>query len=336
MKREFDKKKITNVLFGVAVFILTANLVTGKLLKGRINSEKDELKSSEIELHFKSALSNLGIKEGLLQRQQGDGSPVKFSVQVPKDLPVVEILQEMNYVFNPTEIEIRTVENKIGGKTSVDFLSENEIRLYAELSYGSELSRKNVNVGFLVTRFEEENETDSLLLDFPEHFAVVLVPSKASVEFAGKIIKKRNEYVIYLGDDIEELKYKLSEDYSVPRLKNSIREIVGSFPQAVFFLIDTHSALYKSKVYSLLKEEFRKRRITLIEERDFKSLSGEEANNCLKLFSDILSDMEERENKVFLVSAEDFLNLNSVIIKYRKLGYRFTNPSSLLFKQAKK
>jgi hypothetical protein len=332
MKRVFDKKKIINILFGVAVFILTANLVISRLLKDRINSEKNELKSSEIELYFKSALSNLGIKESLIQRQQGDGSPAKFSVQVPKDLPVVEILQEMNYVFNPTEIGIKTVENKIGGKTSVDFLSGDEIRLNAELSYGSELSRKNVNVGFLVTRFEEENETDSLLLDFLEHFAVVLVPSKASVEFAGKIIKKRNEYVIYLGDDIEELNYKLSEGYSVARLKNSIREIVGSFPQAVFFLIDTHSALYKSKVYPLLKQEFEKRKITLIEERDFKSLSGEETDNCVELFSNILNDMEKGENKVFLVSAEDFLNLNSAIIKYRKLGYRFTNPSSLLFK----
>jgi hypothetical protein len=40
--------------------------------------------------------------------------------------------------------------------------------------------------------------------------------------------------------------------------------------------------------------------------------------------------MNAGEDKIFLISAEDFLVLNSEIMKYRKLGYRFTNPSALM------
>lgn len=331
MKRTFDKKKIINTLFGIAVFILAANLVFGKFLKEDISSDKNELSSSKIELQFKGALFNLGLKEDLIQRQKGNGSQVKFTVQIPKDLPIVLILQEMNYVFNSAEVEIKSVESKIGGKTSVDLISGNKMKLNALLNYDTKANRKKVRVGFLITRFDEEYETDSLLLDFPEYFAVVLIPSKSSAEFVEKIIKKRKEYVVSLDDNIEELEYKLSNDYSVPRLKNSIREIVGSFSRAVFFLVDTQSELYKSKVYSLLKKEFEKRKIKLIEGNNFKSISHGEPDTSYRLFSEVLDNMNSGSDTVLLVSAKDFLSLSSAIEKYRKLGYRFTNPSALLF-----
>jgi hypothetical protein len=203
MKWALDKKKIINTLFGIAVFILAANLVTGKFLKEDISNDKNELSSSSIELQFKVTLSNLGLKEDLVQKQKGNNSQVRFSVQVPQDLPIVLILQEMNYVFNSAEVEIKSVENKIGGKTSVDLISGNEIKLNVLLNYDTKAYRKKIRVGFLITRFEEEYEIDSLLLDFPEYFAVVLIPSKASAEFVEKIIKKRKEYVIYLDDNIQ-------------------------------------------------------------------------------------------------------------------------------------
>lgn len=330
MKRVFDKKKVINILFGMAVFILAANLITGEFLKGKINNNKNELKLSEIELQFISALSNLGVKGDLIQKRKGNNSPVKFSVRVPRDLPVVVILQEMNYVFDPSDVEIQTVENKLGGKTSTNFSSGDEIKLNAEFFHDSELSRKNIHIGFLVTRFEEESETDSLLLDFPERFAVVLIPSNVSSEFAKKIIERRKEYVVYLGDDIEELEYKLSDDYSASRLRNSIREIVGTFQQAVFFLVDTQSVLYKSKAFYLLKEELEKRKIILMESSNFENLSMEGTDDSSELFTRAIDSMRKGDNKILLVSAQDFLNLNSTIVKYRKMGYRFTLPSSLI------
>ena len=42
MKKAFDKKKLVNILFGVAIFILAVNLVVGKLLKNGIQHRGEE------------------------------------------------------------------------------------------------------------------------------------------------------------------------------------------------------------------------------------------------------------------------------------------------------
>ena len=329
MNKTFDKKKIVNILFGVAVFILAATLVVGKLSK-KNNQNKSEENSEVIESQFKNALFNLGIKEDWITKQKGDNKPLKFSVKVPKDLPIVLILQEMNYVFNNKNVEIKSSENKIGGKTLLDFISGGETKLETAFNYDANVVRKSVRVGFLVSRFKGNTETDSLLLDFPENFAVVLIPSKSSAEFVKKIIQNRKEYVIYLDDNIDELEYKLKSNYSISRLKSAIRTIVGAFPQSVFFLIDDKSDLYNSPAYRLIKEEMGKRKIRLIDKNSFNELAEVDGKNISYVFDNSLSKLQGGEDKIFITSAEDFLSLKLEIIKYRKLGYRFSNPSALL------
>ena len=84
-------------------------------------------------------------------------------------------------------------------------------------------------------------------------------------------------------------------------------------------------------MYPLLKEELEKRKIKLLEESRFKSLSYAEKKDLFEIFNNALDNINSGEDKVYIISAEDFLSLNPEIIKYRKLGYRFTNPSALLF-----
>jgi hypothetical protein len=329
MNKTFDKKKIVNILFGIAVFILAANLVIGKFAK-KGSRDKSEENSGVIESQFKDALSNLGIKEDWITKQKGNDEPLKFSVKIPKDLPVVLILQEMNYVFNTANVVIKSSENKIGGKTLLDFISGGETKLEAVFNYDSKVERKSVRVGFLVNRFKQDTETDSLLLDFPENFAIVLVPSKSSVEFKKKIIESRKEYVVYLDDNIDELEYRLKSSYSVSRLKSALRTIVGAFPQAVFFIIDNKSDLYNSPAYSLIKKEMEKRKIRLLDKNSFNDLAEANGKNINNVFDDLLNKLQGGEDKILIISAEDFLSLKPEIIKYRKLGYRFSNPSALL------
>jgi hypothetical protein len=81
-----------------------------------------------------------------------------------------------------------------------------------------------------------------------------------------------------------------------------------------------------------LKKEFEKRKIKLIEGNNFKNISPGEPDTSYRLFSEVLDNMNSGSDTVLLVSAKDFLSLSSAIEKYRKLGYRFTNPSALLFK----
>ncbi len=329
MNRLFDQKKIINILFISAVAILLINLLLDKIFFNS-NQNNIELTSTEIDSTFRTALFNLGIKEEWIKTGKGE-YPVNLSVSVPKDLPIVLILQEMNNAFDTNEVKVNSLEKKIGGNAAINLISGGETKLKAQLSYSNKVLRKTARVGFIVNKFSNDNDSDSLLLVYPEQFAFLLIPSKASKEGVKKILKYDKEFIIYLNDGIDELGFKLNDNYSTIRLKNSIREIVGTFPQAVFFMIDNQSSLYKSKVYPLLKEEIEKRNIRLIEEGYFKSLSAGESDNPVEAFNYALDKMNAGEDKVFLISADDFLALNSEIIKYRKLGYRFTNPSALLF-----
>jgi len=331
MSKFFDQKKIINILFIAAVVILVVNLVLDKFFLEKNNEENSELTTTEIDSTFRLALFNLGIHEDWIKKQKGREKPVNLSVRIPKDLPIVLVLQEMNNVFDTNRVKINSVEKKIGGSTTLNLISGGEEKLKASLIYNDKVKRKTVRIGFIVNRTDDDIETDSLLFEYPEKFAFMLIPSENSAEFVKKILKNEKEYIIYLNDQIDELKFKLSEDYSAVRLKNSIREIVGTFPQAVFFLIDDKSSLFNSNVYPLLREELEKRKIRLIEESTFKNLSSLEKENSFEIFNNALDNLNSGEDKVYIISTEDFLALNPEIIRYRKLGYRFTNPSALLF-----
>ena len=105
---------------------------------------------------------------------------------------------------------------------------------------------------------------------------------------------------------------------------------MGAFPQSVFFLIDDKSDIYNSPAYLLIKNEMEKRKIRLVNKSNFRELiraNGKDVNN---IFDSSLDKLQGGEDKIFIVSAEDFLSIKPEIIKYRKLGYRFSNPSALL------
>lgn len=331
MKKFFDRKKIINILFITTVVILVINLLLDKFFLDGSNNGNTELTTEKIDSTFRSALFNLGISEDWV-KVKGIEDPVNLEVRIPKDLPVVLVLQEMNNVFDTNEVKINSYEKKPGGNTILNFISNKNVKLKASLVYNDKSKRKTVRVGFIIKDINLNSETDSLLFQYPEQFAFLLTPSEKSAEFVKEILKNGKEYIIYLNDEIDELKFKLSDNYSTNRLKNSVREIVGAFPQAVFFLIDDKSTLYNSNVFPLLKEELGKRKIRLVEEKDLPNLESSEKENILEIFNFALESLNSGEDKIYIIPVENFLSLNPEIIKFRKLGYRFTNPSALLFR----
>jgi hypothetical protein len=327
MNKFFNRKTIINILFISAVSLLLLNLISDKLFSEEKITEKAELTSAEIDSVFRSALFNLGIHEDWIKKHKAN--PEKLSVQIPMDLPAVLILSELNNIFDTSAVKIKSVEKKIGGSTMISFISGEEEKLYADLIYNDKIKRKRVRIGFIVKGDGPDAETDSILLDYPEQFALLIHPSDASKNLVKKITSSGKEYIIYLNDEIKELEFKLDEDYSDHRLKNSVREIVGTFPGALFFMIDDRSSLYSSKVLPLLKDELEKRKIKLTEESRYNNLNITEGDNLTEQLNQTLNSLETGEDKLLIISSLNFLKLNNEFAKYRKLGFRFTNPSTL-------
>lgn len=325
-----DENKIVQLLFILALLFLAANLVFDKLYNTK-PAENTELSFDEINTRFNNALSNLGMSEDWIKKKKGNDNTVILQVQVPKDLPVTLILQELNNVFKPGEAIIHSIEKTFDRKTVLNISSGDEVKLSAEFTYNNKIRRKSVRVGFLVTGLGKGEKTDSLLLIYPEAFAAILIPSKSSAEFVKKISKYNKEYIVYLNDEITELDFKLSDSYSNLRLKNSIRLIVGSFSKAIFFLVDDNSNLFSSSIFPFIKEEIEKRKIRLVEQSSFNNITNSPEEDLAENFRLKMEAMASGEDGLFIISSSDLISLQYELASFRKRGYKFTNPSALSF-----
>ena len=99
------------------------------------------------------------------------------------------------------------------------------------------------------------------VLNIPELFYTVLTPKDESKKRLSQLSKAGKRYALLLDDNITELNFKLSSSYSDDKIKKSIKEIVGTFYNAAFFIIDDRSDLFESKKYPLIQSELLKRGI---------------------------------------------------------------------------
>jgi len=324
----FDKKKVFQLLFFTTIFLIIANLIIDKYFVSKSDSE---ISGTIINEKFREAVFNFGLKEewiksNTVNRKISDSLFASYNINVPADLPITIMLNEIVSLFSDEPVLISSKEKKINGTTLLNISSGKKLKLTAEFKYNSTLKRKAGIVGILIEGLEDI-EKDSVILNFPENFASVIIPSKESSKFVKKIIDYKKEYAVMIGDAKNDLDYKLSSSYSENRLKNSIRAIAGGFPHAICFLADNNSEIYSSRVFSFIKNEFVKRKIALIDLGDVEKLN--EGEDIFLNFRKMVENSNGK-GKLIFISSEAFRELIPEIIKLRKIGYKFVNPSTIL------
>ncbi len=336
-----SSKRITiQILFGVIVALIIANIVYKKYFTIEIPSEKGEVSASSIEKKFLNNINSFGFKNEWITKtkyssaasnEKIDDSLKAYKISVPEDLPITVIINEINSSLKNDNVEIISKEEKINGKTKLFIYSKNILKLYSVIDYNNETRRKAGYVGIVISSLENLNEDEvDQILNFPELFGYYVIPSKESSLFVKKHLKLKKEYLVLLGDDIDDLKFKLKVDYSERRLKESIRSIIGAFPNASLILIDDNSELYNSSIFNFISDEFKKRNIKLINKSQMSDISNESKNQVQSSFRNIVKSNNSGWGKAIIVSAENFDLVKDEIIKLRKIGYKFINPSQIL------
>jgi hypothetical protein len=158
---------------------------------------------------------------------------------------------------------------------------------------------------------------------------VVLTPKDEAKKRLLQLSKANKRYALLLDDNITELNYKLSDSYSDDKIKKSIKEIVGTFYSAAFFIIDDRSDLFESEKYPLIKSELLKRGIVLVPKSRFEFLTSSKISAEDK-FQDFMLTVNKSDEKILMVNAQDFLTITSIIPAYRKIGYKFIYPGDIL------
>ncbi len=240
------KKTSVQVLLGIVITLLLANIIYKKYIMIKMPSEKAEVSSKLAKEKFLSSISNFGLKkEWIVQTKfkdeknsqtKHDSVVYSYRISVPQDLPIPVILSEINSELKNENVKVVSKEEKINGKTILFIYSKNNLKLSATFEYNKEMRQKAGYVGIIVSGLENLNDDNATqILNFPELFGYYVIPSKESEEFVKKHLKFKKEYIVLLNDDIDELKYKLEDNYSEPRLKGSIRSIIGVISKSIIY-----------------------------------------------------------------------------------------------------
>lgn len=332
MKFKFNTGLTALILFLIAVFLLALDFTLPSLLDPQERKIAVILSDEDLESFFFEALRDVGMQDNWISpltrrgKQAAENYPA-YKVDVPKDLPIPVILNEIFIKFRGYNVNVLSEELSAGGRSSLKILSGGETKIHAELNYKDQIRRKASNIGLALYDIDEVGKNDSLILTLPESFAVILIPSKTAVEYKRRLQNFRKEYVLLIGDDTKDLEYKLSPGYSTNRLKSSIRSIIGSFSDAVFFIIDDNSKLFNSTVFQLVKSEFEKNNIKLINKSSIERASAEPGEDGMNNFSTSVINTGDGITKLLLINASEFIDLRADMIKLRKIGYKFINPS---------
>ncbi len=340
MKIAEDKRKLVQILFGIAVFFLIVNIIIGRIYHSEIPKSKKEISSKTINQNFQSALIDLGFKADWitpikLRKNKQDSLKYSYLVKVPSDLPIPIVLNEINEQFDSNEVAIRNKELKINGKNKISIYSGSNLKLTADFEYDDQIKRKTVDVGFILTDFNSlSSDEDSVLLKSSEPFAVIIIPSKTSEKLIDILSDNRKEFAVLLNDDISDLDFKLRESFSKNKNELSMRSIIYTYKKAICFFEDEKSDIFKSTVKKIILDELTKRNIKLIPVNSVRKIKGSSDKILESNFNSYMENLEGNKKRLVLISAEDYYKIQSLIIKYRKIGYKFINPSQVIFTES--
>lgn len=333
MKVSISKSTVVQILLIVVIILLGINIILEKYYHPKPESEGIELPASVINNRFLLSLYNYNLDSLWISRRNipktiEDSLKFKYKVNVPTDLPVSLLLREIQDQFDTTEADIYSREFKSDNSTELKISSGGFVKLEALFGYNKSLKRKSDTLGFVLTDIEDlnDNELNTLLL-LPEHFAVVLIPSKHSQELFKVLKENQKQTAVLLNDDISELEFKLNTGYSDRRIKSSVVSIIRKFYTASLFIIDDKSDIYGSPHLETIENEFLKRHIDLLNLSEFESLRNDSPREIINSIR--IADSNKR---VFMITAEEFLEMPPLLAGLRKTGYKFINPSLLVRK----
>ena len=327
----FSKKSALKILFGTALVLLIANLVLNNIENENNSvSTKTKLSDAEIDSLFRYSLYSLGLLDDWIKESNSSSVGNSYKVKIPRDLSIPVILAEINSNFWESDVEINSVEKRFSGRTILEIKLEDEIKLRADFDYHKDIFRSAGTAAFILDNFELSSSEDSLLLEIPEPFSPLFVPSTENLLLSKFILDKQKTYSLLLNDDIPELKYKLKDGYSKNRLKGPLLSIINDFSSATYFFIDDESDLFNSAIFSYLKDELVKRKIKIVKLSYMQKLDFSETDLLISSFDTLMKNTAEGESITFLISADNFRYLLPVIKSYRKVGYKILHPSETI------
>lgn len=326
------RKNLLISLFILAIILIAASIIFKANLVAVVLDE-DSIDRNEISERFKIILrefdiENKFIRENKIKDKYSGQEFSNIKVQVPKDLSIPEILEDVFQSFKKDSLIIQSIEKVKGGKSALSLKMGHSILLQVEFDYLKDYSRNNGYIAFILNNVDPASESTSALIESPEKLNSLIRPEIKHLQHLEFISKSGQQFSVLIDDDITEQKYRLGPNFSEQRIVTVIKTLVSDFQKAVCFIIDDNSNFYNSPNYEILKRELSKRNIKLIRKSEFVNLNYDET--FIDSFNERMRSLNRGGSIVFLVNEESYVALNDEIKKYKKKGYRVITSSLIL------
>lgn len=323
---ENAKKKLVFYLSIISIVLLLSNVLIDFIKKRSLHSfvNAKELSVNEIENIVWKVLDDYGVKANWVTKKKiklNDEDSIKYQLNVllPVDLSVPLIIKDINNVIRKDFSTYVSEEKKIFGETELRIYSNEYLKLKANFIPDKNISRNELEISFLINdamNLDDAKFKSFLLSKLPIN--AVVVPNPDLTTKADSLSKYSKEYVLLLNDDVDDTKMKFSQDFNKKILIKSIETILSSFPKNKYVLIEENSKLFNSPIYNFVRDEFKKRNRNLIHMSEVIKIDYTDEENFSKLKFFMEDTITKR--KIFYTNYEDFSNMDSLIIKFKKKG----------------
>ena len=329
MTLKFNSQKLLVILFSASLLLLLTHLVFS-LLYPEVDSQNiSVLSNEEIDKKFKESLYSFAIKNEWIKSIKDNSSIPSYRISVPSDLPIPQIIGELIKQYDGYNLIVEAEEKKIHGRTLMQVSSDKEIKLKADFRYINDIQRTfSQSALFIYGRENKEAEYDSLMLTTTRDMSALLIPSKSNAAYSTWLRGNGFDYAVLLNNEISDIEFRLSKDYSEKRLKLIVQNIVVSFPHAIFYVINKNSDIYSSPNYSVIKKEFGKRKIRFFTTDSLKFIDKSHPNISEKLNS-IVTNVKAGDITRIAISFDAYQSLAEDLRKLIRVGYKFVKTSEL-------
>ena len=309
------------------------NIIIELLFKPKKEKPVSELSKNQIEKVFFSVLDNYGIEKSWIigkKHKPVDDDSVKteYEIKLPYDIPIPVLIKDVNKIIQKDITGLVSEEKKINGKTEIRIYTNEILKLKAFMLPDTSVKRNRCELAFIINNafdLGSKNFNGFLSIRFP--LACTVIPSFQAIAKADSLKQYLKEYVIFLNDDLSESKMKLSADFQKEMLRASIKTITTAFGGASGYIIDEKSVLFRSTIFNLIQDEFKKKNISLIPKSEFIALNPDEEQELHSRFRFYCEDASI--TKIFIISYDNFLKILPDLELYNKKGNKVISFSQI-------
>lgn len=320
------KSKIIKYLIASAVVLLVVNVALNFKKKPPKKELVNELSIRQIENVFFRVLDDYGIEKNWISTKKvkptdEDSIRVQYFVKLPADMPVPLIIKDINKVIEKDITAFVSDEKKIYSTTEVRIYTNEILKLKATLIPDKENIRKCNDFSFIINNAFDLNDSNYkkfLSVYFP---VVALVVPGADIETKVDTLKNyQKEYAIHINDDIKDSELKLNPSFQKQILRGSIGNIISDFKDAKLFVVDEKSKIFKSPIFSFVRDEFKRQGIILHPELEFVNLDAKEDSSLILKFCSYANNTTGSNPKIFVMKFENFEKIFGEIERFKKKG----------------